>query len=365
MNAQLPPNLLVWALQSAAVTLIAASLPRVLRIWSPGARLLFWRSVLTACLLLPVLQRWETRPALDAAPVRSTYHVDVLGVLRGAALAPNGSGLWPTPERSWWQTPQWRTVVQDVVLAGILLRLGWLGLGFITVSRLRRAARRLWPRPPSVDRATGLAETDAEFLVSPTASRPVTCGLLWPVVIVPCTFESFPEPEQTAIACHELLHVGRADWVRTLLDELVRTALWFHPAIWWLTDQIQLAREQVVDREAVKRLGAKRSYLEALLRQARPVPRLVFTSASLFLKREHLRRRVTLLVRDAAMSRARLVVSFAVMVTVVFVGAGFVTSALPLRQEGAPRAGASAAPSRRRRRRARGADDRNRPDDRT
>ena len=239
--------------------------------------------------------------------------------------------------------PFWRRPLPfgaaEVLVAGVLLRLGWLGLGVITVGRLRRSARRLWPRPGSIDRAATLAETDAEFLVSATASRPVTCGVLWPVVLVPRNFESFPEHEQTAIACHELLHVNRSDWLRNAIDEVVRAALWFHPAIWWLINQIQLAREQVVDREAVRRLGARQAYLEALLRMARPAPRLNLSPATLFLKRAHLRQRVTLIVKEVSMSKARLAATLVVMAAVIFIGGSFATSAFPLQQAGAAEAG--------------------------
>jgi TonB family protein len=325
-------NLLAWALQAGIVILVAAPLPRLLGLWSPGVRMAYWRVVLIACLFLPLLQPWATTPGPGPAPLAAALSVDVVGTTAAAGtLAPPVPSIAPVAGPSW-TTP---ATVRDVIVAGIVVRLGWLGLGLITVSRLRRAASRLWPRPPSIDRAATLAETDAEFLVSATTSRPVTCGVLWPVVMVPRNFESFPEHEQTAIACHELLHVSRSDWVRNVVDELVRAALWFHPPAWWLINQIQLAREQVVDREAVRRLGARQPYLEALLRLARPAPHLILTPASLFLKRAHLRQRVTLLVKEASMSRARLVASLAIMAIVIFVGGRLVTSAFPLQQTGA------------------------------
>ena len=346
MDALLSANLVAWAIQAGVIVIVAAPLPWIFRLWSARVRLAFWRTVFVACLLLPLLQPWQMRPAQTAvvSGPPSVYRVDVVGP--GQATAPaSGVTSNPPPFAGW----SWPRLGAVVILSGIVVRLCWLGLGLVTVTRLRRAAMRMWPRPASVDRAATLAETDAEFLVSPTAVRPVTCGLLWPVVMVPRTFESFPEPEQTAIACHELIHVGRADWARNVIDELLRALLWFHPAIWWLIDQIQLAREQVVDREAVLRLGARQSYLEALLRLARPAPRHVLAPAPLFLKRAHLRQRVTLLVKEAAMSRARLVVSLAVMAFVLFVGGRLVTWAVPLQQAGAAMPGAvvaaKAAPS--------------------
>jgi TonB family protein len=342
MNAVTSANLLAWALQVGVVVLVAAPLPRLLGLWSPRARMAYWRAVLVVCLLAPLLQPWVTRPEAQSAPA-PTRIAAVMNVVGGSGTAA-GAGS-PTPGTAPAFGARWSLPfgAADVLLAGIVLRLGWLGLGVITVWRLRRAARPLWPRPGSIDRAATLAETDAEFLVSATTSRPVTCGLLWPVVLVPRNFETFPEHEQTAIACHELLHVGRADWVRNAADEFIRAALWFHPAIWWLINEIQLAREQIVDREAVRRLGARQPYLEALLRMARPAPRLILTPASLFLKRAHLRQRVTLLLKEASMSRTRLAASLAIMAFVIFVGGRLATAAFPLQQAGTQAPSAQAA----------------------
>ena len=337
MDAQTKANLLAWWLQAGVVVLVAAPLPRLLGLWSPRVRMAYWRVVLVGCLLLPLVQPWVVRQDLPAVP-QVAAAADVVGAPAGSATAAASSA----PRPFWRRQPPFGPV--EVLVAGVLLRLGWLGLGVITVGRLRRSARRLWPRPGSIDRAATLAETDAEFLVSATASRPVTCGVLWPVVLVPRTFESFPENEQMAIACHELLHVNRSDWMRNAIDEVVRAALWFHPAIWWLINQIQLAREQVVDREAVRRLGARQAYLEALLRMARPAPRLNLSPATLFLKRAHLRQRVTLIVKEVSMSKSRLAVTLAVMAAVIFIGGSFATSAFPLQQAGAARPGVVTAP---------------------
>jgi TonB family protein len=328
MDAQTKANLVAWWLQAGVVVLVAAPLPRLLGLWSPRVRMAYWRVVLIGCLLLPLVQPWVVRPALPTGS-QAVASADGAGALSSSATAAASSAA----------PPFWRRQLPfgalEVLVAGVVLRLGWLGLGVITVGRLRRSARRLWPRPDSIDRAATLAETDAEFLVSATASRPVTCGVLWPVVLVPRNFESFPEHEQTAIACHELLHVRRSDWLRNAIDEVVRAALWFHPAIWWLINQIQLAREQVVDREAVSRLGARQAYLEALLRMARPAPRLNLSPATLFLKRAHLRKRVTLIVKEVSMSKARLAATLVVMSAVIFIGGSFATSAFPLQQAGA------------------------------
>jgi D-alanyl-D-alanine endopeptidase (penicillin-binding protein 7) len=96
----------------------------------------------------------------------------------------------------------------------------------------------------------------------------VTFGLRRPVVLVAPGFSAFDPGQQTAVAAHELLHVARRDWVRTLGDEVLMSLLWFHPVLWWLVEQIRLSTEQLVDREVVRLVGARKPYLEALLKLA-------------------------------------------------------------------------------------------------
>jgi beta-lactamase regulating signal transducer with metallopeptidase domain len=105
--------------------------------------------------------------------------------------------------------------------------------------------------------------------------------------------------------CHELWHVRRRDWLWVLGEELGLTALWFHPAVWWLVGELQLAREQVVDRLTVAATGARREYMDALFSAADlpSAPPLL----SGFLRRRHLARRLVSLAEEAAMSRMRLV----------------------------------------------------------
>ncbi|MCK7523988.1 MAG: hypothetical protein MZV64_43360 [Ignavibacteriales bacterium] len=76
------------------------------------------------------------------------------------------------------------------------------------------------PRPEPVDAAALLVGADAEFLVSPRVVRPV--DVRHPPAgrpRSPPVSSSFEPGQQTAIAAHELLHVSRRDWVRTLGDE--------------------------------------------------------------------------------------------------------------------------------------------------
>ena len=114
----------------------------------------------------------------------------------------------------------------------------------------------------------------------------------------PSRFNELPAEIQEAIVCHELLHVRRRDWIVTVAEQAIRAVLWFHPAIWWLIGQAQLAREQTVDGEVVALTGNRAQYLNALLAMAGNRPALDLAPAALFLRKRHLKNRVTLLLKE-------------------------------------------------------------------
>ena len=124
------------------------------------------------------------------------------------------------------------------------------------------------------------------------------------------------EGHQRAIACHELLHVARRDWLMNLLEEFLLTFFWFHPAVWWAMRSIRLAREQVVDSDVVALTGARRPYLHALLEIA-AAPRAMMLPAPLFLVESQLARRVASLVKEVRMSKPRLIASLVIALTVL------------------------------------------------
>jgi hypothetical protein len=56
MPALTAANLLAYVLQIAAIVAIGAGLPLILRLTSPRARLIYWRTLLIVCLVLPIVQ---------------------------------------------------------------------------------------------------------------------------------------------------------------------------------------------------------------------------------------------------------------------------------------------------------------------
>jgi beta-lactamase regulating signal transducer with metallopeptidase domain len=327
-------NLWAWTAQVGVIVAGGGLLVLGLRITSPRVRAVLLRSILGACLALPVIQPWIPSPMPVADSTRTAIDV-TSGLPAGATTVqrPDESGFqawvtrWRSPAKGW----PLETMVISMVVAGAVLRIGWLALGVLSLSRLRRQSSESPPGLRAALEAAALVGASAPIHVSTRVVRPVTFGLRDPVVLVPPDFLSFDPVHQTAILAHEFLHVRRHDWIQTVVDELVRSVLWFHPAIWWLIEHIQLSVEQVIDRQVVQLIGGRKPYLEALLKLAAAGRSPMLQPAASFLKHGHLARRVALLVQEVAMSRVRLGVSVAVVLTVLVAGGWCVVQAFPLR----------------------------------
>ena len=156
------------------------------------------------------------------------------------------------------------------------------------------------------------------------------------MILFPTSFSAMDPAMRETVACHELLHVDRRDWVFTVGEEIVQALFWFHPAIWWLLGEIQLTREQVVDREVVRLTQSREHYLNALLAIASTRARLDLAPAPLFLRKRHLSQRVSQIVKEVRMSRTRIAASFAGISSVLLVAGILVVRSFPL--EAAPQA---------------------------
>ncbi len=96
---------------------------------------------------------------------------------------------------------------------------------------------------------------------------PTLVGWLQPIVLLPMSAMSGLEQSQLrALLAHELAHVRRADFAVNLLQTVIETLLFYHPAVWWLSACIRQERENCCDDLAVAECRDGRSYVEALLR---------------------------------------------------------------------------------------------------
>jgi hypothetical protein len=270
-------NFVSYCVQVAALVAAGGLAAALLRLRQPRVMLVYWQALLAACLLLPLIQPWHQ---IALAPVGGA------ATIIGTQAAGADSLLALFPLHAW---------VLPVLVAGVGLGLLRLALGLWRLGHYRRAALRIAPLPGTLREAQALVSVAPEFYFSDRVESPVTFGWLRPAIIFPRRFERMDESQQRAIACHELLHVARRDWLVNLFEELILAFFWFHPAVWWVMRSIRLAREQVVDSQVVALTGARKPYLHALLEIA-AAPRAMPVPAPLFLVESQLVRRVASLV---------------------------------------------------------------------
>jgi protein TonB len=260
--------------------------------------------MLVACLLLPLVRPWRRQVIADTVTTTSR----VVAVLPRGAAAPRS--ISPIE------------IAFGIILLGVAARFSWLAIGFAKLGRYRRRSR------PFLDTVEGQGLT--ELRISSDITGPVTFGFRRPVILLPAQFPDLGPHARQAILCHELLHVERGDWLFTVAEEIVRSVFWFHPAIWWLLGEIQLAREQAVDLEVIERTQAREEYVDALLAIAGAKPQLDLAPAPLFLRRRHLKHRVVSILKEVRMSRTRLVSALAASMCVLVAACWLVTNTFPL-----------------------------------
>ena len=173
-------------------------------------------------------------------------------------------------------------LLMPVWLAGVSLLSLRLFTGWLWVQRLRtrgviEADETL--RQITARLARQLHVTRAvRVLESRMVEVPTVIGFLKPVVLLPAAALSGLTAQQVeAILAHELAHIRRHDYLVNLLQTLVETVLFYHPAVWWLSRRIRIERENCCDDLAVSLCGDPVAYATALadleaLRSSGPTP---------------------------------------------------------------------------------------------
>ncbi len=103
------------------------------------------------------------------------------------------------------------------------------------------------------------------LLESSAVPVPAVIGWLRPAILVPASTLAGLTPRQLeAVLAHELAHIRRHDYLVNLLQTVVETLLFYHPAVWWVSSQVRRERESCCDDLAVEVCGDRLGYARAL-----------------------------------------------------------------------------------------------------
>jgi outer membrane protein insertion porin family len=100
-------------------------------------------------------------------------------------------------------------------------------------------------------------------------SAPLVIGVLKPTILLPAVLATGLSGKQLELVLmHELAHIRRFDLAVNVVQRLVESLLFFHPAVWWLSGQVRYERENACDDLALTSDCPPTQYADALVRAA-------------------------------------------------------------------------------------------------
>jgi GWxTD domain-containing protein len=159
--------------------------------------------------------------------------------------------------------------VVGIWIAGVFLLLCRLNLGLLGARKLRfdtvePAGAELQQMLESVKMRLGVARA-VELLQSARVEVPTVVGWLKPLILVPAgCVAGLSSAQVEAILAHELAHIRRHDYLVNLLQSVTETALFYHPAVWWVSKRVRQERENCCDDLAVSVTGDRLGYARTL-----------------------------------------------------------------------------------------------------
>ena len=238
-----------------------------------------------------------------------------------SSLAPVAESRAVQPSAMLWLVEAW-------FLGVLLLSLRTAG-GLFVIERMRQkevkpVGRELYERCLALERAMGLDRV-IQYCECHGLDAPAVLGWFRPVVLLPVrALTGLTEQQIEAVIAHELAHIRRLDCFVNLFQMAAETLLFYHPAVWWVSQGIRAERENCCDDEAISLCGDAVNYARALtlMEEWRTAPRLMMAA-----NRGPLAQRVLrVLAWDGARGRTRvagLAAGFACLVGALLAGHAF------------------------------------------
>jgi GWxTD domain-containing protein len=259
-----------WALlhflwQGSAIVILYAMVRRFAA--RPQTRYVLACGALVAMMVAPVLTFFLTPGAPGDAAMWT------ISLSEGQRVFPAVVALWAS----------------GVLLFSIRLIGGWR-----FTARLRATSHPApaeWQeRMEAIAARVGASAARARLAVSSFVSVPTVIGWLRPLILVPVeSLTGMPAEHLAALLAHELAHIRRRDYLASVLQSVAEAVLFYHPAVWWVSEQIRATRELCCDDMAVAASDDVLVYARALaaLESARVSTMVAANGGSL---RERIRR---------------------------------------------------------------------------
>ena len=212
-------------------------------------------------LMVPITAAWLMSAPAPATPASTAPASLLLAV--AAAPGDSAPALWSAVVAFW---------LAGVTVLSARTLVDWTQLRRLRARADRAAADWLRPTLAALGRRMGIAR-DVEIGLVEGLPGPAVVGWLRPALLLPPALVLRLSGEQLEmILAHELAHLRRLDHWVNLFQLVVETALFYHPAVGWVSRQVRIERENACDDLAIGATGKRLAYVEMLagLEQSRP-----------------------------------------------------------------------------------------------
>ena len=278
--------------QGALIAGVAWLTLRIFNRTNATTRYAVWSLSLFAILVVPVITSCvgqtpavnspvasaSVGPGHSRTPARAHLHSQEIRSMSATSQEHQGSSAvsssvaWPTeltlPAVPWFVT----AAVFGLWVLGALAILARLIVGLMQLERLKRdslpldvAYRDAMPQWTAALKG----ERDVRICVSEEIEVPVAVGLFDSMVLLPSQLVHSLEPSEIdQISLHELGHLLRADDWTNALQRIIAGLLFFNPAAWLVSRQMDVEREVACDDYVLQLTGAVRPYAFCLTKMA-------------------------------------------------------------------------------------------------
>jgi beta-lactamase regulating signal transducer with metallopeptidase domain len=270
----------IW--QGAALAALLAVAMAACR--SAAARYALAVGALALMMASPVITFfWLHRETIPAARIGAQGSLPWVGTAAQHAVVAAVSGA-PAAESQRVQPTAMLWLVEIWFLGVLILSLRTAG-GLLWIERMRRKEMRpigqqLYERYVVLQRRMGLDRV-IRYCECHCLDVPAVLGWFRPVVLLPMrALAGMDEQQIEAVIAHELAHIRRLDCFVNLFQIAVETLLFYHPAVWWVSQRVRAERENCCDDEAISVCGDRVIYVRALtlMEEWRTAPALMMAA---------------------------------------------------------------------------------------
>jgi len=301
--------------QGALIALIAWGVLRIFSRANAATRYAIWALALAAMIVTPIFTSLphvsvEAPPAHTAwmQPASTSSSTNASAPAQAAAAHHDVARSSPFPLSL--SVPQFKipTVFALAVFVvwslAALVVLGRLILAIVSLEKLKRDSLPLdvayRDQMPEWNAAIK-GFRDVRICVSDAIEVPVAIGLFDAMILLPRGLVTSLDPKEIdQIALHELGHLRRNDDWTNALQRIACSFMFFNPAAWFVSRQLDLEREVACDDYVLRTTGAARSYAFCLTRIAEVTswPQRGVAAPGVFITRRNISIRIERLLRS-------------------------------------------------------------------